>query len=225
MAKSGGECGRGGLERMLAAKDVPERLRLPEPALLIVDMQNDFVLPGAPLEVPDARATIPVIAGLADLFRERGRPVVYTRFLASRTPDLLWHWSPQCWPDTRCCWAGHRRRYDHDGVERDCAAVVDDLAPAAGDLVVDKAGYGAFHGTGLDRRLRDLGVQSLLVTGTVTQVCVEETAREAFHHGYRTTVVSDGVSSFAPDLHAATLKNFAMKFGWVADSGTVASWL
>jgi nicotinamidase-related amidase len=63
------------------------------------------------------------------------------------------------------------------------------------------------------------------VTGTVTQICVEETARQAFHHGYRTTMIADGVSSFAPDLHAATLKNFAMKFGWVADAETALSWL
>jgi hypothetical protein len=59
------------------------------------------------------------------------------------------------------------------------------------------------------------------VTGTVTQICVEETARQAFHHGYRTTMVADAVSSYAPDLHAATLKNFAHKFGWVADGATV----
>ncbi len=66
-----------------------------------------------------------------------------------------------------------------------------------------------------------MGVESLVVTGTVTQICVEETAREAFHHGFRTTMVADAVSSYAPDLHAATLKNFAMKFGWVDDSETL----
>ena len=63
----------------------------------------------------------------------------------------------------------------------------------------------------------------MVVTGTVTQICVEETAREAFHHGFRTTIVEDAVSSFAPDLHAATLKNFNMKFGWVAKSDAIVS--
>jgi nicotinamidase-related amidase len=57
----------------------------------------------------------------------------------------------------------------------------------------------------------------------VTQICVEETAREAFHHGFRTTLIADAVSSFAPDLHGATLKNFAMKFGWVEDSAALLS--
>ena len=59
-------------------------------------------------------------------------------------------------------------------------------------------------------------MESLFVTGTVTQICVEETAREAFKRGYRTTIVSDAVSSYLPDLHAATLKNFHLKFGWVS---------
>lgn len=208
-----------------SAAQVPPRARLKDPALLVVDMQNDFVRVGAPLEVPDARATVASIRRLLDAFRARRLPVVFTRFLAEPTPGLMWLWSPQCRPETKCCWKGHPRTYaDAEGV-LDCAEVIGELAPLPGETVVDKVGYGAFHGTHLDRRLRALGVGSLLVTGTVTQICVEETAREAFHHGYRTTIVSDTVSSYAPDLHAATLKNFALKFGWVADSETVLSWL
>ena len=61
----------------------------------------------------------------------------------------------------------------------------------------------------------------MLVTGTVTQICVEETARESFKRGYRTTLVSDAVSSYMPDLHAAVLKNFALKFGWVSTAAEV----
>lgn len=209
---------------LLAAQLDPAE-RVAAPALLVVDMQNDFVRVGAPLEVPDARATIPVQRRLLDAFRARRLPVVYTRFLSLERDNLLWRWSPECHPDTRACWPGHRRRYaDADGL-LDCAAIVDELAPEPGDLVVDKQGYGSFHGTDLDERLRAAGVQSLVVAGTVTQICVEETAREAFHHGYRTTIVADAVSSFAPELHAATLANFAMKFGWVADADTVFSWL
>jgi nicotinamidase-related amidase len=104
------------------------------------------------------------------------------------------------------------------GRELECTDVIEELMPSPGDLVVEKYGYGAFHGTPLSDLLRQRGVESLIVTGTVTQICVEETAREAFHHGFRTTLASDAVSSYAPDLHAATLKNFAMKFGWVDPS-------
>ncbi len=199
--------------------------RVADPALLVVDMQNDFVRAGAPLEVPDARATIPVQRRLIDAFRSRGRPVVYTRFLSYEADCLMWLWSPECHPDTRACWPGHMRTYDDIQGPLDCAAVVDELAPFPDDLVVDKFGYGSFHGTELDDHLRTHGIRSLVVAGTVTQICVEETAREAFHHGYRTTVVADAVSSYAPHLHAATLENFALKFGWVAAADTVLTWL
>jgi nicotinamidase-related amidase len=210
---------------VVTAQNVAPADRIRDAALLVVDMQNDFVREGAPLEVPDARKTIVPIRQLIGAFRSRGLPVVYTRFLSRDSDNLLWLWSPQCRPDTKCCWKGHQRSYADGGTARDCSAVIDELAPAAGELCVDKYGYGSFHGTKLDAELKARGVRSLVVVGTVTQICVEETAREAFHHGYRTTIVSDGVSSFAPDLQAATLKNFAMKYGWVTDAATVVDWL
>jgi nicotinamidase-related amidase len=209
----------------LVASEVPAADRLLAPALLVVDMQNDFVRAGAPLEVPDARATIAVQQRLLAAFRERGLPVLYTRFLSHEQDNLLWRWSPECHPATRACWPGHVRGYEDAPGPRPCAEVIDELAPAPGEAVIDKYGYGAFHGTCLDARLRSLGVRSLVVTGTVTQICVEETAREAFHHGYATTVVADAVSSFAPDLHAAALRNFAMKFGWVVGADDVIGML
>jgi len=190
-------------------------------ALVVVDMQNDFVRAGAPLEVPDARATIAPTRRLVAAFRRAGRPVVFTRFLSRPGYYLLWNWSPQCRPPTRCCWDGHMRLYDDVDSARDCSAVIDELAPEAGDWIVDKHGYGAFHDTGLAERLRAAGIGTLAITGTVTQICVEETAREAFHHGFRTVLVEDAVSSFDPELHRATLRNFAMKFGWVERSEAV----
>jgi len=207
------------------AAELPPAERVRDPALVVVDLQNDFVREGAPLEVPDARATIDANRRLIAAFRARGRPIVFTRFLSRPAANLLWLWSPQCRPDTRCCWPGHQRRYADRHALLDCAEVIDDLAPEPGDIIIDKHGYGAFHGTGLDDWLKALAVRSLVITGTVTQICVEETAREAFHHGYRTTIAADAVSSFAPELHSATLKNFAMKFGWVAASDEILQWL
>ena len=207
------------------ATDIAPSARVEDPALIVVDMQNDFVRAGAPLEVPDARATIAPIAKLANRFREIRRPVIFTHFLSRAQYNLLWLWSPQCYPDAKCCWKGHLRGYDDATDPVDCTEIITELAPAAGDYRIEKYGYGAFHGTELDGLLRHLGVKSIVLTGTVTQICVEETGREAFHYGYRTTMVSDAVSSFAPDLHAASLKNFAMKFGWVADSEAILAWL
>ena len=199
--------------------------RVDNPALVIVDMQNDFVRQGAPLEVPDARATIEAHRALIAGFRIRARPIVYTKFIATPYRSLLWHWSPECEPDTKCCWKGHRRHYEDSNETLSCTDIVREIYPEPGDLIVEKFGYGAFHGTALADSLRALDVRSLVVTGTVTQICVEETARQAFHYGFPTTLAEDAVSSFAPNLHAATLENFAMKFGWVAQSAEILAWL
>lgn len=191
------------------------------PALLIVDMQNDFVREGAPMEVPDARRTIPQHQRLIAFFRQAGRPIIYTRYLAGPERTLIWEWSPQLAPPVLACQRGHVRYYGDVNRTLECTDIIDEIYPEPGDYLVDKYGYGAFHSTNLDDTLRSLAVESLILTGTVTQICVEETGRQAFHHGYKTTMVADAVSSYLPDLHAATLKNFGLKFGWVCGTDEV----
>ena len=191
------------------------------PALVIVDMQNDFVREGAPMEVPDARQTIPQHQQLLAFFRQAALPIIYTRFLAGPKRTLMWEWSPQLEPPVLACQRGYQRYYADVGRTLDCTDVIDEIYPQPGDYIIDKYGYGAFHSTNLGDTLRSLAVESLIITGTVTQICVEETGREAFHHGYKTTLVADAVSSYLPDLHAATLKNFAFKFGWVMTTAAV----
>ena len=192
-------------------------------ALIIVDMQNDFVRANAPLEVASARDTIAAQQALIKAFRQRNLPVVYTKFVSHPHYYLLWEWSPQCKPPTKCCWKNHQRKYTDINGTRECTDIIDELTPLPGDLVIEKSGYGAFHETNLAEKLTSLGVASVVITGTVTQICVEETAREAFHHGFKTTIARDGVSSFADDLQQATLKNFAMKFGWVETTDNIIS--
>jgi nicotinamidase-related amidase len=189
-------------------------------ALLVVDMQNDFVRPGAPQEVPDARATLPVIAALLAAFRAADRPVVFTRFSAGPQRTLLWTWSPECGPELRSCWPGVSRLYD-DGRELGGHDVVPELEPLDGESVVDKYGYGSFHNTMLEDMLRAHGVSQVVAVGTVTQICVEETVREGFHRGFEMVMVRDAVSSFEPDLQAATLRNIEMKFGRVDTAESV----
>jgi nicotinamidase-related amidase len=189
--------------------------------LLVVDMQNDFVRVGAPQEVPEARSTIPAIAALLDCFREAGRPVIYTRFTAGPRRTLLWTWSPQCGPELRSCWPGELREYGDVHGPREGHAVIDELRPLEGEPLVDKYGYGGFHNTRLEGVLRAHDVSQVVVTGTVTQICVEETVREGFHRELEMVLVSDGVSSFDPELHSATLRNVAMKFGRVDPAAAV----
>ena len=195
--------------------------RFEDPALIVVDMQNDFVRVGAPLEVPAARETIPTLQRLLAACREMAIPVLYTRFIAGPKWTLVWEWSPMHAPPVCCCWPGFRRQYGDTEHLLDCAAIIDELAPEPGDPIVDKFGYDAFYRTNLVDVLSAHHVQSVLVTGTVTQICVEETARGSFAHGYPTTIIADAVSSYLPDLHDATLKNFALKFGWVSSAADV----
>jgi nicotinamidase-related amidase len=204
---------------MLAA---PFPLAPERSALVVVDMQNDFVREGAPQEVPAARDTIPVIASLIAAYREAERPVMYTRFTAGPERTLLWNWSPECGPELRSCWPGEVRRYaDRPSETLEGHAVIDELGPLVGEPVVDKYGYGGFHNTHLEEVLRAHAITQVVLTGTVTQICVEETAREGFHRGLEVVVVRDGVSSFDDELAAATLRNLEMKFGRVEPSSTV----
>lgn len=99
--------------------------------------------------------------------------------------------------------------------------MVAELKPRAGEMIVDKFGYGSFHNTILEDALRAAHVRQVWLVGTVTQICVEETAREGFRRGFEVVVVVDGVSSFDSDLHRATLKNLAAKFAIVTDSTTL----
>jgi len=196
----------------------PFKISLASAAFLIVDMQNDFVRVGAAMEVPDTRATIEPIKAVTRIFRAAKRPVVYTRFVAGPKETLLWTWSPQIREPVNSCRIGQRRWYQDIGAERETIAVIDELEVLPGDYVVDKYWYGAFFRTRLDDILKGEGVDTVAVAGTVTQICVEDTTRGAFHHGYKTVLLGDCVSSFMPDLHAATLKNHAMKYGMVMDS-------
>ena len=190
-------------------------------ALVVVDMQNDFVRVGAPLEVPDARETIDVHRELIGWFRARERPVVFTRFVAGPKPTLMWNWSPQIAPPVRCCWPGVMRAYGDIEGERECIAVIDELGPLPAEPQLDKYGYNAFHRTRLTDLLHAHAVDTVVITGTVTQICVEDTARGAFHEGFQAVVVSDAVSSYAPDLHQASLRTLAMKYGRVMASDEV----
>jgi nicotinamidase-related amidase len=189
--------------------------------LLVVDMQNDFVRRGAPQEVPDARRIIHTIRRLIDAFRHAGRSIFYTRFLAGPNRTLMWIWSPECGEEMRSCWPGHIRAYEDADRPLEGAAIVNELSVLPGDVIVSKYGYGGFHNTVLEDALRSKHVDQVVVTGTVTQICVEETVREGFHRDLEMVVVRDGVASFDPQLHEATLKNLAMKFAMVTTAEEV----
>jgi nicotinamidase-related amidase len=202
----------------VGAASPPFELDPDRSALLVVDMQNDFVRAGAPQEVPSARDTLPTIQRLIKGVREAARPVVYTKFLSGPGETLLWTWSPECAPPMRSCWPGVMRSYEDADGELEGPDIVGEIYPEPGDPVIEKYGYDAFHHTNLADLLRANHVTDLIVVGTVTQICVQDTVHGAFHEGYRAVVVSDAVSSFDEELHRTTLRNIELKYGRVSSA-------
>ncbi len=162
----------------------------PKEALLIIDMLNDFVLEGAPLEVPDTRKVIPDIKGEIERARAEGRPVIYICD-AHEIDDKEF---------SKFGWPSHAVKGTRG------AEVVDELKPEEGDIVIEKTTYSGFYNTKLDETLKNLGVDSLRLTGCVTHICIMFTASDAVLRGYKVTVIEDGVAGLAEEDHKAALR-------------------
>lgn len=189
-------------------------------ALLIVDLQNDFVRVGAGMEVPDTRGTIEANQKLIAFARANDMPVIYTKFMAGPKRTLLWNWSPQI-EAVNACVRGFKRYYPDVDKELDCTDVIAELYPVEGDYIVEKYGYSSFRNTNLLDVLYSIDRDTIIVTGTVTQICIEDTVHEAFHNRINVIVAGDAVSSFDKELHDAALKNINMKYGAVLDSDSI----
>ena len=206
-----------------AAFDELLALRPASTALLVVDMQRGFVDPGQAMEVPAARESVPRIRELVDLFRAKGRPVVFTEFVYSEAAPLL---VGALHPEHRRAAAGAPRRFGvpSSSCHEDDPSVttVAALAPRSDELVVRKRWYDAFAGTPLDGALRARGVDTLVVTGTMTDVCVLATVVGAFNREYRITVVEDAVTTLWPEIQRATLDIVGRAYGRVTSAKEIA---
>ena len=155
-------------------------------------MQRGFVEAGQAMEVPPAREALPRIQELLAIFREKGLPVVFTEFTYSPAAPLL---VGELHPEHRRAAPGAATGFGRPSsscLEGDpSASVVAELAPRADELVVRKHYYDGFNGTVLDGALRARGVTTLVVTGTMTDICVLATVIGAFNREYRVLVVED----------------------------------
>ncbi len=212
----------------VSAEPSPYSLIAGKTALIVIDMQRDFLLPGGFGEslgndVDQLLKVVPPLAGLIAAARSSGIMVIHTR--EGHEPDLT-----DCPPAKLNRGAPSKRigdpgkygrilirgEYGHD--------IVDELAPVDGEIVIDKPGKGAFYATGLQDILVDAGITQLLITGVTTEVCVHTTTREANDRGYECLVVSDCVGSYFPDFQRIGLEMIKAQggiFGWVADSSAV----
>jgi biuret amidohydrolase len=193
-------------------------------ALVVIDMQRDFLEPGGFGEllgndVSLLRSTIAPTGRVLDACRSAGVTVIHTREghrtdLSDCPPAKLTRngvtFIGTDGPMGRILVRGER---GHD--------IIDELAPLAGEPVIDKPGKGAFFATDLDTILRSRGVATLIVCGVTTEVCVHTTVREANDRGFECVVLADCVGSYFPEFQRVALDMFAAQgaiFAWVADS-------
>lgn len=213
---------------LIDAHPFPYRFDIGRTALVVIDMQRDFVEPGGfgstlGNDVTRLQAIVPTVRALLDAWRGVGGLVVHTR--EGHRPDLS-----DCPPAKRLRGEPALRIGDIGPMGRILVAgqpghaIVAELAPRDGEIVVDKPGKGAFHATGLDERLRERGITHLLFAGVTTEVCVQTSMREANDRGYDCLLVEDATESYFPEFKAATLAMVTAQggiVGWTAPAAAL----
>ena len=184
--------------------------------LMVIDMQNDFVLDGAIMEVPDAKKQIPKIQKLIAKCRELGVPVIYT---LQETDAVYCPLEVASLPKLKE--AGMRRGTSGHKVYKE-------IAPQENDIIIHKRRFSAFYQTDLEIVLRNIRgtvnpVDTIIICGTVTNVCCESTARDAFFRDYKVVFGTDICSAIVPEAHKATLDNIELFFGRNMDCDTIIS--
>jgi biuret amidohydrolase len=199
-------------------------------ALVVIDMQRDFVEPGgfgASLgnDVSLLQSAVAPIAALLGAWRAHGWTVLHTR--ECHRPDLS-----DCPPAKRERGTPALRIGDVGPMGRVLVAgepgaeIIPALAPAAGEWVIDKPGKGMFWATGLHERLQAAGITHLVFTGVTTEVCVQTSMREANDRGYVCLIVEDATASYFPDFKRVALEMLVAQgaiIGWKTDSATLIS--
>ncbi|OZB55668.1 MULTISPECIES: cysteine hydrolase [unclassified Thiomonas] len=200
-------------------------------ALLVIDMQRDFLDPSgyaaqAGLDVEALRASIPGVRTLLEAARRQGLLIIHTR--EGHRPDLSDCPLSKLMRSVRSgATIGSdgplgrllvRGEFGHD--------FIDTLAPRPGECVIDKPGYSAFHQTDLQQILGARGIRQLILSGVTTEVCVHSTLRSAVDHGYNCWIATDACASADASLHQAALDMVAVEggiFGEVRSSADLAA--
>jgi ureidoacrylate peracid hydrolase len=170
-------------------------------ALLVIDMQDFFLNPASPAFTCGGLAILPTLKGLIKAFREARRPVIYSCHV--HHPDRIdvgimgWWWEGMCVEGS----AGSKVRGE--------------IAPLPNEKVVFKHRYSAFYNTDLETVLRCLEVKDLVISGIMTNMCCESTARDAYLRDYRVFFLADGTGSVNEEMHLASLLNLAFGFAYV----------
>ena len=209
----------------IPAEPHPVTIELAETALVVIDMQRDFLYPGGfgaflGNDVTLLQRTIGPIQQVLAAARAAVMLIIHTR--EGHKPDLS-----DCPPAKRDRWPAGTRIGDPGPMGRILIRgekghdIIEEVAPLPNEIVLDKPGKGSFYATNLDEILRERGIRNLLITGVTTDVCCSATVIGANDRGYNAIVLSDCVASYSPERHAATLATISAQggiFGWVTES-------
>lgn len=161
-------------------------------ALLVLDMQDYFLREDSHAFIPSARAILPNIQTLINIFHKADRPVIFTRHIDSETGMM-----PRWW---------------RDAIRSDTPDSVITAFDTTKGVVIEKGQYDAFHNTILEETLRGRGCNQVVITGVMTHLCCETTARSAFIRGFEVFFCVDGTATYTEEVHRASLMNLAHGF-------------
>ncbi len=176
-------------------------------ALLVIDMQKFFLDPNSPTFTCGGIAIISNIRRLIDEFRKQNLPVIYTCHVHHPSGIdagiMKWWWEGMCLegsPESQ---------------------VADEIAPLPSEKIIYKHRYSAFYNTDLETILRGLKVEDLVITGIMTNMCVESTTRDAYYRDYRCFLLADSTGSVNEEMHLASLLNLAFGFAYVTTAAEI----
>jgi nicotinamidase-related amidase len=187
------------------------QLNVAASALIVIDMQRFFLDAASPTFTCGGVAILPNVKRVIDAYRRANRPVIFTQHV-HHPGDLDcgimgWWWKGRCLEGSP---------------ESEVHA---DLAPMPGEKIVSKHRYSAFYNTDLETVLRCLKVEDVVVSGIMTNMCCESTARDAYYRDYRVFFLADGTGSISEEMHLASLLNLAFGFAYVTTSDAIVDQL
>ncbi len=177
-------------------------------ALLVIDMQNFFVHPDGNAYLSGSRHIRKRIRRLIDLFHSHDRPVIFTRH--EHEPDNSDTGLMDLW------WKGN-----HIYKNTWAAEITDKLPRRKDDMIISKNRYSAFYNTDLKEILKEQSVDHVLITGVMTNLCCETTARDAFMHDIKVFFCIDGTTTISEEMHLATIGNLAFGFAWIVTAADI----
>jgi nicotinamidase-related amidase len=182
------------------------RLRRKQACLMVIDMQNEFLADDGAVFFHYAADIVPNVRRLLSASRTAAIPVVYTGHV-HENPEVDGGMTAQWWPEIK---EGRSLIKGTEGVE-----IYHEIKPRKTEKIIWKHRYSAFYNTDLEIILRGMQVTDLIMTGVLTNCCVESTARDAFSRDFRVFFLADATATSEPEFHIASLKNLAYAFAYI----------